>query len=636
MASGKYEGLGELQETLLGGGIDAEAPGEPAVVEVRGITYTVPGATRKEPPRQVLKDVSCAFPPGKLSAVMGASGSGKTSLLTLIRGLSSPGARLQGEALCNGRRVDPEKMRSISSVVPQQDVFLSALTPRETLDFAAQLRLPAKLTAAERKRRVDRILSVLRLEACADTPIGDEAQGTRGISGGEKRRLSVGISIVGDELPQLLLCDEPTSGLDSAAATSMVSILSGLAGRGVTVVCAIHQPSFAVFKEFHSLLLLEAGQTVYFGSVCGAPGSGSGAGAAGPVEAYFASHGSPTPEHVNPAHHYITEIQARGDAWAARWAANPAKQTPLAANPGQARGGKASRSRSSLSIWQQTKVLTRRTLRENFKNKKKFFRGVMSRLPASTLIGFFFWRMATPPTQHSVFPLKGVMFVAVQNPLIETFYAGAATFQVTKGLLKREYYDGLYQVVPYYLSYYIGFLAMQVPWTFAWVTPLYLLVGLPLEFRRFSIFLLTSFLVILMACAAGSVVGTRTKDADGNRAVLMPLLIPMVLFSGYVIPYDQIPVVWKPLYYASPVQWGMTLLETNQYKGLVFQDCDPSVPIDQRHCFATGDELLAATSTGLAQSLGIAGMLLICFAYIGLFMACNIRAIRTNVLDGRV
>eukprot|EP00933_Yihiella_yeosuensis_P035302 TRINITY_DN28821_c0_g1_i1.p1 TRINITY_DN28821_c0_g1~~TRINITY_DN28821_c0_g1_i1.p1 ORF type:complete len:556 (-),score=94.44 TRINITY_DN28821_c0_g1_i1:86-1753(-) len=555
---------------------------------------------------------------------MGASGSGKTSLLTALRGLTSKEAVVTGEAYFNGEIADLERMRSLSSVVPQEDVFLAALTVRETLGFAAELRLPPNWSLEARTKRVDEVLRLLKLEKCAETAIGDEKLGQRGISGGERRRLSVGMAIIGG-LPQVLLCDEPTSGLDSAAATNMVEILKSLTGRGVTVLCAIHQPSYSIFREFDQLLILEDGYAAFFGKVDEA-------------EAYFAKHKSPTPSHVNPAHHYIQQVQDRSQAWVSRWqAASTKPQEALTKSPKDGHSLKiVKKGKSKLSFWRQTEILTRRTLLENFKNKKKFFRGVMSRLPASCLTGIFFWQIGAVPSQPSVFPVKGVIFLSVQNPMIETFYAGATTFQATKGLLKREYYDGLYQVAPYYLAYYIGFMAMQIPWTLAWAAPLYLLVGLPLELGRFSIYLLTTFLVLLMSCAAGSAVGAMTKDADGNRAVLMPLLIPSVLFSGYVIPLNQIARIWMPLYYLSPMQWGMSLLESNNYKGVVFPDCDASVPFELRRCWATGEEMLSHTTSEVAQHLGISGMLIVFIGYIMLALLLNIRMISKTVLDGRI
>mmetsp|Transcript_66879 Transcript_66879/g.92582 ORF Transcript_66879/g.92582 Transcript_66879/m.92582 type:complete len:93 (+) Transcript_66879:3-281(+) len=91
-----------------------------------------------------------------------------------------------------------------------------------------------------------------------------------------------------------------------------------------------------------------------------------------------------------------------------------------------------------------------------------------------------------------------------------------------------------------------------------------------------------------------------------------------------------------PLYYLSPVQWGITLFETNHYKGLTFVDCDGSIPLEHRHCYATGDEFLQDTTSELAQRLGLPGMFLVNLGYLTLFLLMNVRMIRKAVLDGRV
>ncbi|CAE7929762.1 ABCG15, partial [Symbiodinium necroappetens] len=837
---------------------DIEATRHPGEIRVEDLSLVVKGAKKGDGPRKILSNVTCEFPPGRLSAIMGASGSGKTSVLTAIRGLQATDSEMCGQVLCDGHPVKMDTMRHLASAVPQEDVFLAALTPRETLGFAAELRLPTTWGPEARAKRVEEVIKLLNIEKCADTAIGDEKMGLRGISGGERRRLSVGLAIIGG-LPEVLLCDEPTSGLDSAAATNIVALMKALAGRGVTVLAAIHQPSYAIFSEFDYLLLLEVGVVVYSGEVAKA-------------EEYFAKHGAPTPEKTNPAHHFVQIVQDESSKWIETWQKAAPAQKPISAT--DSLPGKAA---DMPSMWQQTCILTRRTLLENFKNKKK--------LDAQF--------DATPPweeefTQKNIFPIKGVMFLCAslilcrglrpaaevvdcgtkgqgvlatqdirpgevlscekplmrltvngrdsswydeaeeqfqrskedvqrrifyladtfsegpktllgilrtnlfsadesddvllcemasrfnhscnanceqvwnqetlrmevrsctnipaaqelcvryidirgamsyrqyllkkmfgfdcacevcargaddesdsrrsemaclsdvldhvepgqeevstrtllrrvrqlldlydeeglhdqssrllayeaaaaledyrgkiaashrwlqralrcsemirgsehpatrelrarevrtqapvcgnereqkdlqQNPLIESFYAGAATFQQTKGLLKREYYDGVYQVLPYYMAYYTGFLAMQVPWTLAWATPLYLLIGLPLDAYRFGVFVLTTFLVLLFACVAGSAVGAKTRDADGNRAVLMPLIIPATLFSGYVIPFDQIPRVWLPFYYMSPIMWAMSIFETSLYEGVVFEDCNPNMPMWRRRCW---------------------------------------------------
>merc|ERR1719183_3476660 len=102
------------------------------------------------------------------------------------------------------------------------------------------------------------------------------------------------------------------------------------------------------------------------------------------------------------------------------------------------------------------------------------------------------------------------------------------------------------------------------------------MVGLPIRVYPFGIFIFAVFLIIFIACAAGSVVGARTKTQEDSRACLMPLLIPMILFSGYVIPYRQLSWIWRPIYFVSPMQWCMSLLEHSIYKGLTFVDCDPA------------------------------------------------------------
>mmetsp|Transcript_17611 Transcript_17611/g.48337 ORF Transcript_17611/g.48337 Transcript_17611/m.48337 type:complete len:607 (-) Transcript_17611:134-1954(-) len=599
-------------------GLDVESI-QPAELEVSQVSYAVASTKKGVAPRKLLSNVSCHFPPGKLSAIMGASGAGKTTLMTLLRGLVSPGSTKVGRITCNGYDVDAEQMRSVASFVPQEDVYLAALTPREMLDFNARLRLPKEHAKAERVSRVDNVIKTLGLESCADTKIGNEKEGVRGISSGERRRLSIGLAVVGG-LPKALLCDEPTSGLDSASASNMIALLQTLAEHGVTVICSVHQPSFALFSTFNFLVLLHDGMMCY-------------AGAIESVEKYFSGAGCPTPAHTNPAHHYIDSIQG-SDKWSQLWnekhVAYSEKLTP------SARAEKSQVGRAELPMLRQTEVLTRRGLIENFSNKKKFFRGIMSRLPASTLIGFFFWQIAATHTQQSVFVVKGVIFIAVNNPLIESFYAGASTFSSTKGLLKREYYDGLYSVTPYYLAYYLGFLAMQIPWTFAWAVPLYFLSGFRPDIDLLFYFLGMTFCVIFISCAAGSFIGTKIKDQDGSRAVLAPCLVPMVLFSGYVIPYSSLSEVWMPLYYLNPLQWAITGLETKFYEGAKFVDCDGSIPLSMRHCFATGEEYLAVASSDVARTIGTPGVFAILLGYLLFFVFMNVRAVRTFVLDGRL
>lgn len=144
----------------------------------------------------------------------------------------------------------------------QENVLLGTLTVRETLTYSAYLRLPTRRGNKEVLEVVERTMEEMGLEDCADRPIGNWH--LRGISGGEKKRLSIALEIL--SRPQLLFLDEPTSGLDSAAAFSVISTLRQMALDGnKTIISSVHQPSSEVFALFDDLYLLSGGETVYFG-----------------------------------------------------------------------------------------------------------------------------------------------------------------------------------------------------------------------------------------------------------------------------------------------------------------------------------------------------------------------------------
>lgn len=150
----------------------------------------------------------------------------------------------------------------LQAYVTQENVLLGTLTVRETITYSALLRLPSSMSKEEVRRAVEGTIEELGLEDCADRPIGNWH--LRGISGGEKKRLSIALEIL--TRPRLLFLDEPTSGLDSASAFFVIQTLKQMALDGnKTVISSVHQPSSEVFALFDDLFLLSGGETVYFG-----------------------------------------------------------------------------------------------------------------------------------------------------------------------------------------------------------------------------------------------------------------------------------------------------------------------------------------------------------------------------------
>lgn len=216
-------------------------------------------------------------------AVLGPSGSGKSTLIDALANRIVKGS-LKGMVNLNGQRLDSNLLKVISAYVMQDDLLFPMLTVEETLMFAAELRLPRTVSKSKKKKRVQDLIDQLDLQNAKNTVIGDE--GHRGVSGGERRRVSIGIDIIHD--PILLFLDEPTSGLDSSSAFMVVKVLQRIAQTGSIVITSIHQPSYRILCLINRLIFLSCGEIVYNGN----PSN---------LAMYLADLGHPIPQDENPS-----------------------------------------------------------------------------------------------------------------------------------------------------------------------------------------------------------------------------------------------------------------------------------------------------------------------------------------------
>ena len=146
----------------------------------------------------------------------------------------------------------------------QDDTLMTTLTVKEAIYYSAQLQLPDSMSKSQKKERAEITIKEMGLQDCMDTRIGGWTK--KGLSGGQKRRVSICIEIL--TRPKLLFLDEPTSGLDSAASFHVMNRIIKLARQDRrTVIASIHQPSSEVFELFHNLCLLSSGRTIFFGPV---------------------------------------------------------------------------------------------------------------------------------------------------------------------------------------------------------------------------------------------------------------------------------------------------------------------------------------------------------------------------------
>uniref|UniRef100_A0A4W3GVR4 ATP-binding cassette, sub-family G (WHITE), member 2b n=1 Tax=Callorhinchus milii TaxID=7868 RepID=A0A4W3GVR4_CALMI len=241
---------------------DFESPGP--TLTFSNISYAVnlkkTFSIKKGEEKWILQNVSGIMKPG-MNALLGPTGSGKTSLLDVLAHRKNPKGIKSGQVQLNGQFVDSSSHQP-SAYVVQDDILMGTLSVRENLEFSANLRLSKKeYNAEERQKKVNEVIQELGLQDCASTKIGTEF--LRGISGGERKRCSIGMELITS--PSLLFLDEPTTGLDANTANSIMHLLYMLSRNSRTIIFSIHQPRYSIFRLFDSLTLMNKGQIIYQG-----------------------------------------------------------------------------------------------------------------------------------------------------------------------------------------------------------------------------------------------------------------------------------------------------------------------------------------------------------------------------------
>ncbi|XP_051119857.1 ABC transporter G family member 24-like isoform X2 [Andrographis paniculata] len=268
--------------------MDTEAPRRPTMkISFRDLTVTL-----KHKKKHLLRCVTGEIHPGRITALMGPSGAGKTTLLSALAG-KTVGCSITGLILINGKVQSISSYKKIVGFVPQDDIVHGNLTVEENIWFSANCRLSADLPKADKVLVVERVIESLGLQPVRDSLVGTIEK--RGISGGQRKRVNVGLELVME--PSLLFLDEPTSGLDSSSSQLLLRALKREALEGVNICMVVHQPSYSLFRMFDDLILLAKGGLIaYHGPVKD-------------VEDYFANLDINVPERVNPPDYFIDVLE---------------------------------------------------------------------------------------------------------------------------------------------------------------------------------------------------------------------------------------------------------------------------------------------------------------------------------------
>ncbi|KAJ4744605.1 ABC transporter G family member 2 [Rhynchospora pubera] len=535
----------------------------------------------------LLNNISGEAREGEIFAVLGASGSGKSTLIDALANRISKES-LRGGITLNGEPIDSRLMKMISAYVMQDDLLFPMLTVEETLMFSAEFRLPRTLPASKKKARVKDLIEQLGLRNAASTIIGDESH--RGVSGGERRRVSIGTSIIHD--PILLLLDEPTSGLDSSSAFMVVQVLKKIAESGSVVIMTIHQPSYRIVGLLNHVLFLSRGQTVYSG-----PPSG--------LYHFFSEYGQPIPENENPAEFAVDLIRdlenkdpSNGAKSLVEFNSNyqgqvnkPAKPS-YAASPLTLRDAVASSvSRGRLGatmdefanpFWIEVGVLTKRS----FTNTKRMPELFVMRLATIMITGFIFatlfWQLDSSP--RGVQERLGFFAMGMST----TFYVCSDALQVflqERYIYLRETSHNAYRKASYVISNAIVAFPPLVFLSLAYALITFFAIGLAGGGSGFLFFVL----IILASLWAGTGFVSFFSSAVPHVMIgytgVVAIIAYFLLFSGFFMNRDRIPDYWIWFHYLSLVKYP--------YEAVLQNEFDSS-----NACFSRGVQMFYGTPIG--------------------------------------
>ncbi|KAL7169993.1 hypothetical protein ACSBR2_034946 [Camellia fascicularis] len=560
----------------------------PFILSFNNLTYsvsasrkmTIPAcfATRDLPEERkiLLNDISGEAREGEIMAVLGASGSGKSTLIDALADRISKES-LKGTVTLNGEVLESKLSKVISAYVMQDDLLFPMLTVEETLMFSAEFRLPRTLSRSKKKARVEALIDQLGLRNAAKTVIGDE--GHRGVSGGERRRVSIGTDIIHD--PIVLFLDEPTSGLDSTSAFMVVKVLQRIAQSGSIVILSIHQPSYRILNLLDSLIFLSRGQTVF----SGAPAS---------LPAFFSEFGHPIPENENRSEFaldFIRELEESptgtknlvdfNKSWRIKnnlcsYTNNrPNQSLKDAINASISKGklvsGSTNVNSSDLTtsvqkfanpFWIESIVIARRSITNSRRMPELFGIRLGAVIVTGIILATMFWKLDNSP--------KGVQerigfFAFAMSTTFYTCAEAIPVFLMERYIFMRETAYNAYRRSSYVFSHAITTIPSIFFLSLAFTLITFFAVGLAGGLPGFLMF----FLFVIAAFWAGSSFVTFLSGVVSHvmlgYTVVVAILAYFLLFSGFFITPDRIPKYWLWFHYMSLTKYPYEGVLQNEF-----------------------------------------------------------------------
>ena len=537
-------------------------------IDARNLSRVV---TRNGVQRVILHDVSLSIAPREFVAIVGGSGTGKSTLMKALCGYAPAD---QGQVLVNGDDFYRNfgAYRSVLGYVPQDDILHRSLPVQRALEYAARLRLPADTTDQEVAARIDRVLEDVEMTAHRDKPID-------ALSGGQRKRVSIGAELLAD--PSLFFLDEPTSGLDPGLEKKMMYTLRRLADSGRTVILVTHATA-NITQCDHVIFMAGNGRMVFFGP----PGdalrffqvtSGDFA------DIYTKIEGIASPEHPvvrqdvraeyeawQAAHPQAASPPTLAELWEIRYRQSPFYQqyvvNRLAAAPvgPHITSNSAGQTRQRISAWRQFRLLSQRYFDLMLQDR----RNLMILLLQAPIIALLLMLVARSDALTGVQAqdliqrgeAKKVLFMLAIVSVWFGIINAAREITKEQAVYRRERLVNL-QIAPYLLSKVAVLSLLILIQTIVLLGMVLLKVAFPAETGILLPTLVETFITLLLSAGAGMALGLAISavSATPDRAIsLVPFaLIPQILFAGLIFTIEGLAT---PLSWLTISRWSMDAL----------------------------------------------------------------------------
>nr|DBA27190.1 TPA: hypothetical protein GDO54_011359 [Pyxicephalus adspersus] len=523
---------------------------------------------------------------GQMLAVIGNSGCGRTTLLDIITCKDEGGKIKSGQILINGKLSTKHLVKKCVAHVRQDDQLLPHLTVRETLSFIAKLRLPKSYSDQQRQKRVEDVIAELRLRQCANTKVGNEY--TRGVSGGERRRVSIAVQLLWN--PGILILDEPTSGLDSFTAHNLVITLSRLARGNRLVLLSIHQPRSDIFQLFDLVLLLSSGATIYSGT-------------AKDMVQYFTSIGYPCPRYSNPADFYVdlTSIDQRTREQEMECLERTKSLSDIFQQKvkdfddflwkAQDENRELTSSETSVSVQTPTKdkvitigkhekdelpkgihqfsVLLNRHVSNDLRDLTTLIIHGAEAVLMALLIGFLYYGQGANPL--SIQDTVALLFMKGSLTPFAVVLDVVAKCHSERAMLYHELEDGLYSITPYFFAKVIGELPEHFAFVVFYSVPIYWLANLNPLPENFLMNFLLMWLVVYCSRTMALWMSALFPTLQISSFLSNAIFTASYLTGGFIIRLDNLWTVPFWISFVSFMRWSFAGLMQVQFTDTTYK-----------------------------------------------------------------